>query len=114
MAKLPTWNNEPVWSASLKLGSVITIEGNEPYFYEHHSMSPDDENSENAPVSRGYYLIGIQSYSDVSYIIKVQTTYMNHFSEDPNDRPLNAIQLYSGTQDKDYLLNAAETKYFYF
>lgn len=36
VARLPTWNNEPAWSASLKVGSVITIEGNEPWFYEHH------------------------------------------------------------------------------
>jgi hypothetical protein len=32
---LPTWQNNPVWTISLKVGSVITIEGTEPYFFEH-------------------------------------------------------------------------------
>jgi hypothetical protein len=67
VAKLPTWNNEPVWSASLKLGSVITIEGNEPWFYEHHGPKSsdnndddeEDEEDDNRAISRGYFIIGV-------------------------------------------------------
>lgn len=62
VAKLPTWNNEPVWTASFKLASLITIEGNEPWFYEHHGPkvnNNDKDEENNRAVSRGYYIIGV-------------------------------------------------------
>ena len=39
MTKLPTWKNDPIWTISLKSGSEITIEGTEPYFFEHHGKN---------------------------------------------------------------------------
>jgi hypothetical protein len=113
---LPTWNNDPVWSASLKLGSLITIEGNEPWFYEHHGTKANSQNEEDedAAVSSGYYIIGVQSYSDVSYYIEAKTKIKSHFTFNATDKPLNIKQLYLGTQDKNFLINPKETQYFYF
>lgn len=35
---LPTWGNDPTWTASFKVASSIAIEGTEPYFFEHHGQ----------------------------------------------------------------------------
>ena len=36
---LPTWQNDPAFTATLKVSSIITVEGNEPWFYENHSRN---------------------------------------------------------------------------
>lgn len=112
-ADLPTWNNDPAWSASFKVGSVITIEGNEPWFYEHHGKAVNDDTDTERATSRGYYIIGVQSYYDVSYVIEVTTKFKDHFFENESDKPIDAKQLFVGLQDRDYLLQGSQTKYFY-
>ena len=67
--KLPTWQNDPAFTAAVKAASVISIEGNEPWFYEHHGQQLTDEKA----VSRGYFYIGVQSYKNMSYSIEVAT-----------------------------------------
>ncbi len=41
MTKLPTWQNKPVWTASLKSGAAITIEGTEEWFREYYNKQRD-------------------------------------------------------------------------
>ena len=95
VARLPTWNDNPAWSASFKVGSEITIEGNEPWFYEHHGKKVNEAESDSF-TSRGYFIIGIQSYYDVSYVIEVTTKYKDHFFKNTTDRPIDAKQLFVG------------------
>lgn len=118
MTHLPTWNNKPAWSASLKTSSIIRIEGAEPYFFEHHGMkSKQDESSELKPESKGYYYIGIQSEEAVRYTINVYTKPHNSLEEDGVASPqpvMDFDHVYLGAQDHDIFLQANQTKYFYF
>jgi hypothetical protein len=85
---------------SLKVGSEITIEGNEPWFTEHHSKA-----NSSASTSKGYFLIGVQSYSNVSFSIKASTHMHNGSKEDgTTSAHLEYEQLYLGPQDEDVLL----------
>ena len=84
MTMLPTWQNKPTWTASLKYGSIITIEGAEPYFFEKHGKKANmhGTSAEIKPTSKGYYYIGVQSYEEVDYTISVTTKPHNASRED--------------------------------
>jgi hypothetical protein len=49
----------------------------------------------------------------VSYVLEVTTKLKDHFYVNETDKPIDAKQLFVGRQDKDYLLERSETKYFY-
>lgn len=67
------------------------------------------------PTSKGYYIIGVHSYSDISFTIEVETVNRVNTSETSTaEQPLNVKHLYVGSQDWDTYLKAGETKYFYF
>jgi hypothetical protein len=107
--KLPVWNNDPAFTATLKVASVITVEGNEPWFYEHHGK-------DSTAVSRGYYYIGVQSYSNVSFTIEMTTS--QKLSDNGKsvlfDTPLDLKQLYLGNQERDFYIKSDSTLLFYF
>lgn len=108
--KLPTWQNNPAWTASLKAGSEITIEGDEPWFAEHHAKA-----NRSASTSKGYFLIGVHSYSDVTFSIAASTRVHDSVAEDGTaSASLQYEQLFLGPQDKDVLLQPNETRYFIF
>ena len=68
------------------------------------------------PTSKGYYIIGVHSYSDTSYTIEASTVHRvdDDAETSSQDQPLNVKHLYVGAQDWDTYLKAGETKYFYF
>ena len=47
-----------MWTATVASGSVLTIEGTEPEFFQDRNGNDKQENA----TSKGYYYIGIQSY----------------------------------------------------
>ena len=62
----------------MKASSITTIDGNEPYFFEHngHLANETGAKSEIDPTSVGIYYIAIHSYDQITYSIKVDT--VNH------------------------------------
>lgn len=71
VTKLPTWQNKPPWTVSLRVGNTIIVEGTEPYFFEHHGKV-NDTNGKASKIdakSSGYYYIAIHSYEALSYTI---------------------------------------------
>lgn len=62
ITKLPTWENSPDWTVSLKRSSIITIEGDEPLFEERNISS-----------SSGIYYIAVHSYDELDFSIKIRT-----------------------------------------
>jgi hypothetical protein len=68
------------------------------------------------PTSKGYYIIGVHSYSDITFTIEASTVQRALSTTDPSsqEQPLNVKHLYVGSQDWDTYLKAGETKYFYF
>lgn len=100
--KLPTWQNHPAWSASLKIGSDIIIEGDEPWFGESQEAT-----------SRGYFLIGVHSYASATFAITATTVTHNSLREDgTNATSLEIEQLYLGVQETDAIVAPNETRYF--
>ena len=71
------------------------------------------------PTSKGYYIIGVHSYSDITFTIgassvtRVLNTSTTN-SSSSQEQPINIKHLYVGSQDWDTYLKAGETKYFYF
>jgi hypothetical protein len=119
MTQLPTWQSDTAaWTASLKSGSIITIEGSEPYFFEHNGQLANKTGTaaELKATSIGYYYIAVQSYEEVSYTIQVDTVDHDGWEEfgTNSTKFFDIDEVFLGPQDSDFFINAGMTKYFYF
>jgi len=94
----------------MQSSSTITIEGDESWFEDHPIT---DEKGQLEPHSKGYFIIGVHSYTNVHYTIEA-TTKIREFDATIESEPLNLRQLFLGSQQWSTYLMAGETEYYYF
>lgn len=112
MNLLPTWQSDPAWTIAIKKASRITISSTEEWFQKHKARVGGKE----LPItSRGYYIIGVHSYADVSFSIAARTLVSDGFeSISQKERPLDIEKLFGGDHPHEVVLAPGEERYFYF
>ena len=103
---LPTWQNNPAWTIGLKTSQRIIIGSTESWFKKNRFT----KDGKKLPLtSKGWYIIGVQSSKDMSFVISART-----LNNGQKGKQIDIEKVYLGGHAKDEVFDIGQSKYYYF